>query len=236
MSAVEARAVIVAIDGPAGAGKSSVARAVAERLGLALIDTGALYRCVALAAKRAGIDWADEEGLARLLPSLAIHFRFEGGQNRVLLCGEDVSLAVRTPQISLGASAVSARPKVRAGLLDLQRRLARDARAGAVLEGRDVGTVVFPDADVKFFVTARPEVRARRRYLELRQQGIETCLEQVLADQLVRDRDDSTRAAAPLRRALDARELDTSELDLASVVHAVVEAVEAARGNIVAQK
>lgn len=223
------RPVIVALDGPAGAGKSSVAAEVARRLGLALVDTGAIYRCVALAAQRRGIDWSDEAGLASLLPSLAIGFRFEGGVNRVLLGGEDVSLAVRAPEISRGASAVSARPAVRAGLLELQRRLARAAPHGAVLEGRDIGTVVFPDADVKFFVTAAPEVRARRRFAELEARGADVSFEQVLAEQRQRDQDDSSRAIAPLKRAADARELDTSHLDLAQVVQAVVEAVAAAR-------
>ncbi len=223
------RPVIVALDGPAGAGKSSVAAQVAQRLGLALVDTGAVYRCVALAAQRQGVHWSDEAGLARLLPALAIGFRFEGGTNRVFLGAEDVSLAVRSPEISRGASAVSARPAVRAGLLDLQRRLARAAPLGAVLEGRDIGTVVFPDADVKFFVTAAPEVRARRRFAELRARGADVSLEQVLAEQRQRDADDSSRAVAPMRRASDARELDTSHLDLGQVVQAVVDAVSAAR-------
>jgi cytidylate kinase len=225
------RPVIVALDGPAGAGKSSVAAEVARRLGLALVDTGAIYRCVALAAQRRGVDWSDEAGLAALLPSLAIGFRFEGGTNRVFLGGEDVTLAVRAPEISRGASAVSARPAVRAGLLELQRRLARAAPLGAVLEGRDIGTVVFPDADVKFFVTAAPEVRARRRFAELEARGVEVTFEQVLAEQRQRDADDSSRAVAPLRRASDARELDTSLLGLPEVVAAVVETVAAARGR-----
>jgi cytidylate kinase len=225
------RPVIVALDGPAGAGKSSVAAEVARRLGLALVDTGAIYRCVALAAQRHGVDWSDESGLAALLPTLAIGFRFEGGTNRVFLGGEDVSVAVRAPEISRGASAVSARPAVRAGLLELQRRLARAAPLGAVLEGRDIGTVVFPDADVKFFVTAAPEVRARRRFAELEARGAEVTFEQVLAEQRQRDADDSSRAVAPLRRADDARELDTSLLGLPEVVAAVVQAIAAARSR-----
>jgi cytidylate kinase len=225
------RSVIVAIDGPAGAGKSSVARAVASRLGLALVDTGAIYRCVALAATRAGIELADDEALGRLLPQLEISFQFVDGENRVLLGGEDVSAAIRTPETSRGASVVSARPVVRAGLLELQRRLARGAPAGAVLEGRDIGTVVFPDADVKLFVTASAEVRARRRYDELVAKGMQVDFDEVLADQKQRDLDDSTRAIAPLKAAPDAVQLDTSELGLEQVIAKVVEHVERARAG-----
>ncbi len=223
------RPVIVAIDGPAGAGKSSVARAVATRLDLVLVDTGAIYRCVALSASRGGVAWTDDEGLGRLLPGLSIGFRFEGGVNRVLLNGEDVSDAIRTPEMSRGASAVSARPVVRAGLLELQRRLARGAPAGAVLEGRDIGTVVFPDAAVKVFITASDEIRAGRRHAELTAKGTASSLDDVLAEQRVRDRDDSTRALAPLRPAGDATVLDTSALSLEQVVERVIALVEARR-------
>ncbi|MBI5545047.1 MAG: (d)CMP kinase [Deltaproteobacteria bacterium] len=222
---------IVAIDGPAGAGKSSVARAVAARLGMALVDTGAIYRCVALAAQRADIDWTDDEGLARLLPWLDIAFRFEDGQNRVFMRGEDVSEAIRSPEISKGASAVSALPVVRAGLLELQRRLARGAPAGAILEGRDIGTVVFPEADVKLFVTASDEVRAKRRQDELKQKGVDLPLDQVLADQKQRDHDDSTRDIAPLKPATDATLLDTSELPLDEVISKVAGEVERVRAR-----
>ena len=220
---------IVAIDGPAGAGKSSVARAVAVRLGLSLVDTGAIYRCVALAAQRADIAWDDDDGLARLLPWLDIGFRFEEGQNKVLMRGEDVSEAIRSPEVSRGASAVSARPVVRAGLLELQRRLARGAPGGAVLEGRDIGTVVFPQADVKLFVTASDEVRAARRHAELTAKGVEVSLEQVLAEQRQRDHDDSTRELAPLKPAHDAATLDTSQMPLDEVVDRVARMVEQAR-------
>jgi len=225
------KSVIVAIDGPAGAGKSSVAKAVAARLSLALVDTGAIYRCVALAAQRAGIGWTDDDALAKLLPSLQVGFGFEGVDNRVLLGGEDVSLAIRTPQMSKGASTVSARPVVRAGLLELQRRLARAAPGGAVLEGRDIGTVVFPDAEVKLFITASDEVRARRRHAELSARGLSVPFEQVLADLRARDRQDSTRAVAPLKPAADAQVLDTSALGLDEVIERVVRRVEAARSR-----
>lgn len=222
------RPFIVAIDGPAGAGKSTAARRIAARLGFALVDTGAIYRAVALAASRKGIAFDDDPRLGELLPQLAIRFEPlpEGAGQRVLLGGEDVSAAIRTPPMSLGASAVSARPVVRAGLLELQRRLATaPENRGAVLEGRDIGTVVFPDADAKFFLTASPEVRASRRFEELRQKGDPATLEQVLADQLKRDRDDSSRAVAPLRPAPDAVLLETSAMGLEAVVEALASAV-----------
>jgi cytidylate kinase len=224
-----ARPFIVAIDGPAGAGKSTAAKRLAAALGFALVDTGAIYRAVALAASRQGIAFDDDARLAGVLQQLDI--RFEplpaGGDQRVLLGGEDVSQAIRTPPMSLGASAVSARPVVRAGLLDLQRRLATaPGNRGAVLEGRDIGTVVFPDADLKVFLTASPEVRARRRHAELQARGDPASYQDVLADQTRRDRDDSTREVAPLRPAGDAVLLDTSALGLEEVVAALVRAAE----------
>ena len=227
------RPFIVAIDGPAGAGKSTAARRLASRLGFAMVDTGAIYRVVALAAARAGIAYDDDRRLAGLLPTLRIRFEAPPPWNpaagqKVLLEEEDVSFAIRTPPMSLGASAVSARPVVRSALLDLQRRLATAAgNRGAVLEGRDIGTVVFPDADIKFFLTARPEIRARRRHQELAAKGDPATIEEVLADQLKRDRDDSERAVAPLRPAGDAVVVDTSDRALDEVVAALVSAVEA---------
>jgi CMP/dCMP kinase len=206
---------IVAIDGPAGAGKSTVARQLARRLGFSIIDTGAIYRTVALVAARAGIAWDDDEGLRKLLDR-GLGLSFEG--ERVLLDGEDVSEAIRTPEISRGASVVSARPVVREKLLGLQRELGRRAARGAVLEGRDIGTVVFPDADVKFFLTASDDARARRRYAELAGKGRPQALAEVLADQRQRDQDDTTRAIAPLRAAPDAVVVDTTDIDLDQVV------------------
>jgi len=206
---------IVAIDGPAGAGKSTVARQLARRLGFTIIDTGAIYRSVALAAQRAGVSWGDDAGLARLLDAgLGLTFRGE----RVLLRGEDVTEAIRTPEISRGASVVSARPVVRQKLLQLQRDLGRAAPRGAVLEGRDIGTVVFPDADVKFFLTASDEARAQRRHAELAEKGLSVPLPEVLADQRRRDKDDTERAIAPLRAAADAVVVDTTGFDLEQVV------------------
>lgn len=223
MSGGEAPAFIVAIDGPAGAGKSTVSRLVAERLGFALVDTGAIYRSVALAASRAGLAFDDDDGLAAILASLPLEFgpRAGGGQG-VFLAGEDVSDAIRAPAISLGASAVSARPVVRAGLLELQRKLARGAPTGAVLEGRDIGTVVFPDADAKFFLTGDAEVRAERRFAELKAKGADVTFEQVLADQRKRDKDDSERPIAPLKPAHDSVLVDSTPLSKDEVVDQIV--------------
>ncbi len=213
------RPFIVAIDGPAGAGKSSVSKLLARRMGFALVDTGAIYRCVALMATREGIAFDDDARLGELLGRVHIHFQVVGEENRVFLGGQDVSGDIRTPEISMAASQVSGRPVVRAGLLQLQRRLALEAGKGAILEGRDIGTVVFPDADAKFFLEANPEVRARRRYEELFQKGVESSLEDVLADQMKRDKDDSARAVAPLKAAEDALRIDSSSSPLSEVVH-----------------
>ena len=212
---------IVAIDGPAGAGKSTVARQLARRLGFAMIDTGAIYRSVALAARRAGIEWDDDEGLRKLLDDglgLALLSEPDSLEQRVLLHGQDVTQAIRTPEITRGASVVSARPVVREKLLGLQRSLGLEAPRGAVLEGRDIGTVVFPDAPVKFFLTASDEARAQRRHAELAEKGLHVPLQEVLADQRRRDKDDRERVIAPLRAASDAITIDTTGLDLNEVV------------------
>ena len=216
---------VVAIDGPAGAGKTTVTRRVAAELGYPLVDTGALYRSVALAAERRDISFDDAPALAELAVELASRqaIRFESGANaeqRVLLDGEDVSQAIREQTIGQGASKVSAVPEVRAALLDMQRRAG--AKGGVVLEGRDVGTVVFPDAEAKFFLTASAEVRARRRFEELRARGSEIALEQVMREVVERDRRDSERAVAPLRRAEDALLVDSSELGIEAVVERIV--------------
>lgn len=216
---MSARPFIVAIDGPAGAGKSSVSKLLARRMGFALVDTGAIYRCVALMARREGIAFDDDARLGELLGRVHIHFQVVGEENRVFLGGQDVSGDIRAPENSMAASQVSSRPVVRTGLLQLQRRLALESGKGAILEGRDIGTVVFPDADVKFFLEANPEVRARRRYEELFQKGVESSLEEVLADQMKRDRDDAARAVAPLKAADDAIRMDSSVIPLSEVVH-----------------
>ena len=221
---------IVAIDGPAGAGKSTASKLLARRLGFALVDTGAIYRTVALAATRRGIALDDDPALGNLLPTLNIRFEIAGDENKVFLDAEDVSAAIRTPEMSKAASAVSARPVVRDGLLELQRRLARAAPRGAVLEGRDIGTVVFPDAQAKFFLTATSRQRAERRYKELVAKGQQTTLEQVLAEQGQRDRDDSLREVAPLRAAHDAVVLDSTDLGLEQVVTRMESEIRARMG------
>ena len=199
----------VAIDGPSGAGKSSLSRRVAEHFGMMYVDTGAIYRTVGLAVQRAGIDPDETAAVIALLPSLEIDLRHDAaGLQRMYLGGEDVSEAIRTPEISRYASKVSAIPEVRAFLMEQQRSLAR--RYSVIMDGRDIGTVVLPDADIKIFLTASAEERARRRYEENRAKGVEQSFEEVLADIIERDERDSSRAAAPLRAAEDAVHLDTS--------------------------
>jgi cytidylate kinase len=211
---------VIAIDGPAGAGKSTVALRLAQSLGFLLVDTGALYRAVALAAREAGVDWNDEPTLGELASSLQLAFQDAGqGQDsspHLLLNGQDRSEDIRTPEISLGASEVSKHPSVRRTLLSLQRRLGENG--GVVLEGRDIGTVVFPDAELKVFLTASPESRATRRVSDLAERGIIADFGQTLADIQLRDERDANRPVSPLRAASDAVTLDTTHLDVDSVV------------------
>jgi cytidylate kinase len=214
---------VVAIDGPVGAGKSTVARRVAERLGFTLIPTGAMYRAVALSVARAAIAPTDDAALARHLASVTVSVRGA----RVLLDGEDVTDAVRSPEIGRLTSDLSTRPAVRGKLTPLQRAAA--APGGAVLEGRDTGTVVCPDAEVKVFLTASLESRARRRQAELAAMGVAADLEAVRAEVRARDRQDTGRALAPLTAAADAITLDTSDLTVAEVVGRIVDAVERCR-------
>lgn len=219
---------IVAIDGPAGAGKSTVARRVADALGFLLLDTGALYRTVAVAAKRASLSFDDAATVGLLAKELAaegaITVAHDGAAGmRVFLRGEDVSTKIRTPDMAMGASTVSAHPAVREALLALQRQAGTEG--GVVLEGRDIGTVVFPDAEVKFFLTARPEVRARRRFDELTAKGQSVTFDETLEDVLRRDAQDTQRAVAPLRQADDAVLVESSALDIDGVVERMVRLV-----------
>jgi len=223
MSPAHEAGFVVAIDGPAGAGKSTVARSLARRLGYTFLDTGALYRTVALAAQERGIPRNDVQALGRLARSITIGFLRQGDQVRVLADGRDVTDAIRTPEISEGASQVSAVSEVRAGLLEAQRKVA--ATANVVAEGRDVGTVVFPSAQAKFFLVASPETRATRRMLELQGRGQPAVLVDVAAEMRVRDERDSGRAIAPLRRADDALEIDTSNLTPEEVVERMAKVV-----------
>ena len=219
---------VVAIDGPAGAGKSTAARALAERLGYTLLDTGALYRSVALMAKRRQIPWEDAPRLGALASSLAVVFVKDGDQTHVVADGCDVTAEIRSAEISQGASRVSALPEVRQGLLAIQRRVA--SSANVVAEGRDVGTVVFPAAQAKFFLVANPETRARRRARELQAAGRPADFEEVLAEMRARDARDSGRAHAPLRRAADAVEIDSSDATPEEVVERMM-AIVLSRGG-----
>jgi cytidylate kinase len=215
---------LIVIDGPAGAGKSTVARRLAEHFGVPLLDTGAIYRTLALIGQRQGIAWSDGPALGRLTVDFPIAFKTGevGGRlvQQVLYDGEDVSVAIRTPMISEGASRVSQHSEVRAGLLDIQRAL---AAGGCVAEGRDMGTVVFPDARDKFFLTASLEARARRRHAELAVSGVE--LAEVQREVERRDLRDQSRAEAPLVQAADAVVLDSSHLEIADVVDRVIEII-----------
>ena len=212
---------VVTIDGPAGAGKSSVAKALARRLGYSLLDTGAIYRGVALVARQRGIPWDDAARLAEVARDLAIEFKFVGDTNSTFVAGEDVSTAIRTPEISQGASQVSAHGPVRAALLDLQRRLG--AAGGVVVEGRDTGTVVFPHAQAKFFLSATDEERARRRVEEHRLAGKPVDFDVTLREIRERDHRDSSRDVAPMKAADDAVVIDSSTMTIAEVVEAMAQ-------------
>ncbi len=208
---------MITIDGPAGAGKSTVAKMLAKRLGFYLLDTGAIYRCLALLAKRKNVSYTDEVHLKELAKDLPICFQRERGFVRVFLGTEEVTQEIRSPEISEGASLVSPYAAVREALLPIQRDLA--GKGSCVVEGRDVGTVVLPHAPLKFFLTARPEVRAQRRLEEIKSAGVEMTLAQILQEQTTRDGRDSERSVAPLKRPEDAVLIDTSDLTLEQVVN-----------------
>lgn len=211
----------IAIDGPSGAGKSSLAKAAARKFGFIYVDTGAIYRTVGLAAHRRGLDTHDAAAVAAILPGLKITMSYgEDGTQRMNLNGEDVSAEIRRPEISKCASDVAAHSAVRAFLLELQRDMAR--HNSVIMDGRDIGTVVLPQAEVKVFLTASSEVRARRRCLELAQRGTPRPYDEVLAELVERDFNDSHRAAAPLRQAEDAVLLDTSGMDFTQSLDALL--------------
>ncbi len=219
----------VAIDGPSGAGKSTIARAVSQQLGFIYIDTGAMYRSVGYFAFQKDVDPKDEQGLEKILPEVEIDIKHIGGVQHIFVCGEDVSDKIRTPQMSMAASDVSRHGCVREKLTDLQRHLA-DTR-DVVMDGRDIGTCVLPDAQVKIFLTASVDARAKRRFDELVAKGENVSFDEVKADIEKRDYNDSHRAISPLKCADDATVLDTTELSLEQSIEAVFKIITERRGN-----
>jgi len=211
---------IIAIDGPSGAGKSTVAKLLAKRLGYVVLDTGAMYRAVAFRAKQTGLCLEDEESLSRLASSLRVTFLTRNEELRVLCDGEDITEAIRSPDMSSLASDISKREGVRSALVRMQREMGR--AGGVILEGRDIGTVVFPDADVKFYLDADAEERARRRTEELIGKGVKVTFQETLEDVIRRDRSDMTRAISPLRKAKDAVVIDSTHLSAEEVVEKMI--------------
>lgn len=209
----------IAIDGPAGAGKSTIAKALAKELHFIYIDTGAMYRTIGLVACRAGFSGKDSENVIKLLPNICLELRFLDDTQHIFLNGEDVSDAIRTEQASIYASDVSAIPEVRGFLLEYQRSFARENNV--LMDGRDIGTVVLPDADLKIFLTASPEARAQRRFLEQQAKGLDVSFEEILEAIKLRDYQDSHRETAPLKPAEDSVIVDTTELDLLESIEAM---------------
>lgn len=210
----------VAVDGPAGAGKSTVSRRAAKILGLVYVDTGALYRAIGLYAIENGIDTKDEKAVTSVLKDITVDLDNSGGEQRVLLCGEDVTGNIRTGAVSMAASDVSSYPEVRAFLLETQKKIAREK--SVIMDGRDIGTVVLPEADVKVFLTADAAVRAKRRFLELTERKEKVDYNTILAEINERDHNDKNRAVAPLKQADDAILLDTSEMSFDESIQALV--------------
>ena len=221
---------IIAIDGPSGAGKSTLSKLLAQRLDYIHLDTGAMYRCVALAAMTQGIDPGDLERLGTLAQQLKIEFIHASAGDLVLLDGKDVSTAIRTPEVSLLTSKVSAAPQVRDALVTLQRRLGE--AGGVVLEGRDIGTVVFPQAQVKFFLSATAAERGQRRYDELIAKGVKVSLQQTISEVVARDYADSEREHAPLLQADDAVVIDSTNLNIEEVLALMIDVVQKRRKEV----
>ena len=211
----------IALDGPSGAGKSTIAKRLSAELGFVYVDTGAMYRSIGLYCLQNGIDTADEAAVTAALPQIDIALKYVDGEQRVILNGTDVSKEIRINEVSMAASKVSAYKAVRAFLLDTQRNMAKTQ--SVIMDGRDIGTVVLPDAEIKIFIVADPEERAKRRYKELIERGQNVPFEEVLKDIIQRDYNDENRAEAPLRQAEDAIRLDTSLLDFEQSYNAVLE-------------
>ncbi len=217
-------AINVAIDGPGGAGKSTISKRAAKELGFLYVDTGALYRAVGLNAMRTGADLNDTESIEKSLDGISVDLKYENGEQAVLLNGENVSSLIRTPEASMAASAVSAVPAVRKFLFSLQQNIA--AKNNCIMDGRDIGTVVLPNAQVKIFLTASPEERAMRRYKELVEKGENVEYENVLAELKQRDYNDSHRALAPLKPAEDSALVDTTGLNLEESVEKIIKMIK----------
>ncbi len=214
----------IAIDGPSGAGKSTLAKMIAKKLGYIYVDTGALYRSVGLYMFDNGIDPKDKGAVISALSDIKIELRFENGEQKVYLNGVDVKDRIRLPEMSMYASHTSAIPEVRAFLLDIQKDMAK--KNNVIMDGRDIGTVILPDAQVKIFLVASSETRAKRRYRELVEKGIETTYEEVLSDIIKRDENDSTRAVAPAVAAPDAVLLDSSDMNVDEALDAAIKIIE----------
>ena len=215
----------IAIDGPSGAGKSTLAKMLAKEFGFIYVDTGAIYRSVGLYVLRKGISSKDAEAVTNVLGEINIEMKYENGTQLMILNGEDVSGLIRTPEVSIYASDVSAMPNVRQFLLEMQRKIAREN--SVIMDGRDIGTVVLPNAEIKIFLTASAEARAYRRFLELKEKGIVTTYEEVLKDQKYRDENDSNRAIAPLKPAPDSIMVDTTDYNLQESAEIMKKLVEA---------
>ena len=213
----------IAIDGPGGAGKSSVAKAVSKALGIIYVDTGALYRNIGLYMLRNGIPTSDAAAVTEALKNITLELKFVDGKQIILLCGEDMGDAIRTPEVSMAASAVSAIGAVREYLLEMQKRTAREN--SVIMDGRDIGTVIIPDAEIKIFLTASAEARAKRRFDELTAKGVNTTYDDVYREMVERDKNDSTRDIAPCVKADDAILLDNSDMTAEETVSAVVDIV-----------
>ncbi len=225
---------IIAIDGPSGAGKSTVGKGLAKRLGYVYIDTGAMYRAIALKMEQRGVALEEEEALDAFLASIHLSFAADGDENRLFCNGEEVTHAIRTPEISRLASHISKSRVVREAMVRLQREMGREG--GVVLEGRDIGTVVFPEADLKFYLDADPEERGRRRYRELLEKGMAVEFEKTLQEVMERDRNDMNRSLSPLRKAEDAIHIDSTHRSVEEVVNEMYQIVEKKRKKIEAHR